>query len=142
MHCVCVGVCHNDDQQCSPPSIQTFYTSKSQSGMLAESEAGDSGVGSTAYGELHDFSDADPLTPLTISQEDISEGLLSPKRSLTDSNGIVKISIPDRSLTGEATRLLLRENSSTSTFSRSSSSSLAMQVPNSVTAGTVNGIDE
>lgn len=63
----------------SPPT-QTFYTSKSQSVLTAaESEAGDSGVGSIVWPD-----DTDLATPLTRSQEDIPSSTPSPRRSLTD----------------------------------------------------------
>ena len=80
---------------------QTFYVSKSQSGFMAGSEAGDSGVGSAACSEFHDFSDPELHPSLTTSQEDPIFSI-SPRRSLTDNETTLKPSTPERSLTDEA----------------------------------------
>ncbi len=138
MLCVCVTKEANVFIPPSPPS-QTFYASKSQSGLAPESEAGDSGVGSIAWPD-----DTDLHTSLTISQEDIPSETFSPRHSLTEStNGLPSKSLaPERSLTDS---LVSQAALIASTLvSASSGSSLTTQSSTSSTVANVaaNGIEE
>ncbi len=125
----------------SPPP-QTFYTSKSQSVLTAaESEAGDSGVGSVVWPD-----DTDIATPLTVSQEDIPSSSPSPRRSLTDTTNppsTITLLSPERSLTTDSSladqsvsqavsRMVSAASGSSFTTQSSASSMVAMMMPNGI----------